>query len=93
MHRSLPFTIFRWLEYQSVICVITPLKTLPSVKLNKATGSNNIPASVLRNQANVLVPPLTRIFNKSLRETVKIPYGMTNGHCNTVAKTNLPVSI
>ena len=41
---------------------------LESVKANKATGPDNIPARMLRNYANVLAPPLTAIFNNSLRE-------------------------
>ena len=52
-----------------MISVCTTLKALESVKANKATGSDNIPALVLRNHADVLAHPLTAIF-KSLREYV-----------------------
>ena len=55
---------------QYVISVCTTFKALDSIKANKATVPDNIPAWVLRNYANVLVPPLTAIFNNSLREGV-----------------------
>ena len=43
---------------------------MESVKANKATGPDNIPAWVLRKYANVLASPLSAIFNNSLREGV-----------------------
>ena len=55
---------------QYVISVCTTSKALESVKANKATGPDNIPAWVLKNYANVLAPPLTAICNNSLREGV-----------------------
>ena len=55
---------------QSMISVCTTFKALESVKANKVTGLDNIPAWLLRNHANVLAPPLDAIFNNSLREGV-----------------------
>ena len=55
---------------QYVISVFTTFKVLESFKVKKATGSDNIPAGVLRNYANVLASPLTAIFNNSLRKRV-----------------------
>ena len=55
---------------QYVISVYTTFKALESVKANRATGPDNIPAWVLRNYAKVIAPPLTAIFNNSLREGV-----------------------
>ena len=55
---------------QYVINVFTTFKALESVKVIKATGSDNITARVLKNHANVLAPPLTAIFSKSLKEGV-----------------------
>jgi len=53
---------------------------LESVKANKATGTDNIPAWVLlRNHANVLAPPFSAISNNSLREGVLPMDGMENG--------------
>ena len=64
------FDVNEELPDQYVISVCTTFKALESVKANKATGPDNIPAWVLRNYANVLVPPLTDILNNSLREGV-----------------------
>ncbi|KAK2149558.1 hypothetical protein NP493_2882g00005 [Ridgeia piscesae] len=64
------FDVNEELPDQYVISVCTTFKALESVKANKATGPDNIPAWVLRNYANVLAPPLTAIFNNSLREGV-----------------------
>ena len=72
-----------------MISVYTIFKALESVKANKATGPDNIPAWVLRNYANVLAPPLTAIFSNSLREGV-LPNRIENGQCNTVAKNKPP---
>ena len=64
---------------QYVIRVYTTFRALESVKANKATGPDNIPAWVLRNYANVLAPPLTAIFNNSLIEgVVPMEWKMTN---------------
>ena len=64
------FDVNEELPDQYVISVYTTFKALESVKANKATGPDNIPEWVLRNYANVLAPPLTAIFNNSLREGV-----------------------
>ena len=67
-------------------------KALESVKVNKATEHDNIPAWVLRNYANVLAPPLTAIFNNSLRKGVlPMEWKMTN--VIPLPKTSPPVSI
>ena len=70
------FAVNEELPDQHVINVCTTFKALESVKANKATGPDNIPAWVLRNYANVLAPPLPAILNKSLRELV---YSLWNG--------------
>ena len=49
---------------QYMTSVFTTLKALESFKVNNATRPDNIPALVLRNQANVLAPPLTVILTK-----------------------------
>ena len=78
------FTANEELPDQYVISVYTTFKALESVKANKATGPDNIPAWVLRNHATVLAPPLTAIFNKSLREYVYLlPVTRTNRFRNT----------
>ncbi len=41
-----------------------------SLKVNQATGPDNIPAWVLRDFAHVLAKPLAAIFNSSLREGI-----------------------
>ena len=43
---------------------------LSKVKMNKATGPDLVPAWVLRDFSHVLAPPLTAIFNSSLREGI-----------------------
>ena len=62
------FDVNEELPDQYVKSVRTTFKALESVKANKSTGPDNIPAWVLRNYATVLAPPLTVIFNNSLRE-------------------------
>ena len=64
------FGVNEKLPDQYVISVCTTFKALESVKASMATGPDNIPAWVLRNYANVLAPPLTAIFNNSLRKGV-----------------------
>ena len=64
------FTVNEELPDQYMISVNTTFKAMESVKPNKATGPDNIPAWLLTNHANVLAPPLTAIFNNSLREGV-----------------------
>ncbi|KAK2172865.1 hypothetical protein NP493_923g00003 [Ridgeia piscesae] len=56
------FDVNEELPDQYVISVCTTFKALQSVKANKATGPDNIPAWVLRNYANVLAPPINCYF-------------------------------
>ena len=74
-----------------MISVHTTFKFLESVKANKATGPDNIPAWVLRYYANVLAPPLTAIFNNSLRGVLPMEWKMANAI--PLPKTSPPVSI
>ena len=69
--------------------VCTTFKALESVKANKATGPDNIPAWVLRNYANVLAPPLTTIFNNSLSEGV-LPMEWKMANVIPLPKTSPP---
>ena len=55
---------------QYVIPVMKTFEALCNVKARKATEPDNIPAWLLKNHAEVLAPPLTAIFNNSLREGV-----------------------
>ena len=86
------FDVNEELPDQYVISVCTTFKALESVKANKATGPDNIPAWVLRNYANVLAPPLTAIFNNSLREGV-LPMECKMANVIPLPKTSPPVSI
>ena len=84
------FTVNEELPDQYVISVCTTFKALESVKANKATGPDNIPAWVLRNHGNVLVPPLTAIFvNNSLREGV-LPMEWKMANIIALSKTKTP---
>ena len=60
--------------------------------IDTVTGPDNIPAWVLRNYANVLAPPLTAIFNNSLREGV-LPMEWKMANVIPLPKTSPPVSI
>ena len=75
-----------------MISVYTTFKAFESVKANKATGPDNIPAWVLGNYANVLAPPLTAIFNNSPREGVP-PIEWKVANVIPLPKTSPPVSI
>ena len=86
------FDVNEELPDQYVISVCITFKALESVKANKATGPDNIPAWVLRNYANVLAPPLTAIFNNSLREGV-LPMEWKIANVIPLPKTSPPVSI
>ena len=60
--------------------------------MNNGSGSDNNPELVLRNHGNIIAPPLTVIFIKSLKEGVlPIEWKMTNAMF--VPKSNPPVSI
>ena len=86
------FDVNEELPDQYVISVYTTFKALESVKANKGTGPDNIPAWVLRNYANVLAPPLTAIFNNSLREGI-LPMEWKMANVIPLPKTSPPVSI
>ena len=86
------FDVNEELPDQYVISVYTTFKALESVKANKATGPDNIPAWVLINYANVLAPPLTAIFNNSLRKGV-LPMEWKMANVIPLPKTSPPVSI
>ncbi len=60
-HETLP------LPADLTITVEETERALTSLKVNKATGPDNIPAWVLRDFAHVLAKPLAAIFNSSLR--------------------------
>ncbi|KAK2158116.1 hypothetical protein NP493_1824g00034 [Ridgeia piscesae] len=77
------FDVNEELPDQYVISVCTTFKALESVKANKATGPDNIPAWVLRNYANVL---------NSLREGV-LPMEWKMVNVIPLPKTSPPVSI
>ena len=77
---------------QYVISLCTTFKAMERVKAKKDTGPDNIPPWVIRNFANVLAPPLTAIFNNSLREGVlPMEWKMANGI--PLPKTSPTVSI
>ena len=61
-------------------------------KVRKATGPDNILAWLLKNHAEVLAPPLTAIFNNSLREGV-VPIDRKTANVIPLPKRNRPVSI
>ena len=62
------------------------------VKVRKTTGPDNIPAWLLKNHAEVLAPPLTAIFNDSLREGVD-PIERETAIVIPLPKRNPPVSM
>ena len=58
------------LQDEYVIDLTATLQALRKVKTNKATGPDNVPAWILKNQAYILAGPLTALFNSSLREGI-----------------------
>ena len=82
------FDVNEELPDQYVISVCTTFKALESVKANKATGPDNIPAWVLRNYANVLATPLTSIFSNSVIEGV-LPVEWKMANVILLPKTSL----
>ena len=70
----------------------TTLQALRKVKVNKATGPDNVPAWILKNHANILAGPLTAIFNSSLREGI-IPDTWKSANVIPVPKVNPPNTI
>ena len=77
---------------QYVIPVMKTFEALCNVKVRKATGPDNIPAWLLKNHAEVLAPPLTAIFNNSLREGV-VPIEWKTAIVIPLPKRNTPMSI
>ena len=77
---------------QYVIPVMKTFEALRNVKVRKVTGPDNIPAWLLNNHAEVLAPPLTAIFNNSLREGVVLIEWKT-ANVIPLPKRNSPVSI
>ena len=78
---------------QYIISVETTLDALTRVKVNKATGPDDIPAWVIRKiNADVLAAPLTAIFNNSLREGI-LPPQWKSAYVVPVPKVHPPVSI
>ena len=75
-----------------VIPVMKTFEALCNVKVRKATGPENIPAWLPKNHAEVLVPPLTAIFNNSLREGV-VPIEWKTANVIPLPKRNPHVSI
>ena len=63
------------------------------MKVNKATGPDDIPAWVIRNNADVLAAPLTAIFNSSLREGILPPQWKSAYYVVLVPKVHPAVSI
>ena len=53
-----------------IISIDTTKKALDKIKVNKATGSDGIPAWILRDFSYMFAAPLTAIFNSSMREGV-----------------------
>ena len=62
------FAVDGKLPDECVISIQTTFKALRNIKPNKALGPDNTPAWVLKDHADLLVPPLTANFNCSLRE-------------------------
>ena len=84
------FAVNEELPDQYVISVCTTFKALESVKANTATGPDNIPAGVLRNDANVLAPPLPAIINDSLRGGVLLSTKWKMANVIPLPKTSPP---
>ena len=77
---------------QYVIPVMKTFEALCNVKVRKTTGPDNIPAWLLKNDAEVLAPPLTAILNISLREGV-VPTEWETANVIPLLKRNPPVAI
>ena len=56
---------------------------LSNLKVHKASGPDGIPASLLKNLAKTLAPPLTMIFRASL--SIRHPFTMENSkYCSNI---------
>ena len=67
-------------------------RRLSSLKVNKATGPDDIPAWVLKDFAHTLAGPLASIINDSIREG-KLPCEWKRSHTIPLPKINPPLSI
>ena len=86
------FDVDDQLPNEYVIDLTTTLQALRKVKTNKATGPLNVPASILKNHANILAGPLNAIFDSSLREGI-IPETWKSANVIPVPKANPPNTI
>ena len=86
------FSVNEELPDQYVISVADTVEALRKVKTNKATGPDNIPAWVLKDNATILAPPLTAIFNSSLRERF-LPTEWKSANIIPLPKSNPPTSV
>ena len=57
------FEVESELPNECIISVQTTFKVLRNIEPNKASGSDNTPAWVLKYHADLLAPPLTAIFS------------------------------
>ena len=86
------FCVDSQLPDEYLIDLTTPLQALRTFKTHKATGPDNGPAWILKTHANILVGPLTAIFNSSLREGI-IPETWKSANVIPVTKVNPPNTI
>ena len=86
------FDVDGQLPDEYVIDLTTTLQALRKVKTNKAIGPDNVPAWILKNHANILVGPLTTIFNSSLREGI-MPETWKSANVIPIPKVNPPNTI
>ena len=86
------FSVNEELPDQYVISVADTVEALRKVKTNKATGPDNIPAWVLKDNATILAPPLTAIFNSSLSESF-LPTEWKSASIIPLPKSNPPTSV
>ena len=77
---------------ECIISIQTTFKALRNFKTNNASGPDNTPAWVLKDHAALLAPPLTAIFNCSLREG-KLPNEWKMANIIPLPESNPPASI
>ena len=86
------FDVEGLLPDECIITVQTTFNALRNIRQNKATGPDNIPAWVLKDNAVLLAPPLTAICNCSLREG-KLPKEWKMANVIPLPKVHPPMSI
>ena len=86
------FAVEGELPDECIISIQTTFIALRNIKTNKASGPDNTPAWVLKDRAALLAPPLTAIFNCSLREG-KLPNEWKMANIIPLSKSNPPASI